>query len=452
MFRIGKLQSIDCGRLSLPCERWRLLEIARLTGHHRPAIKAWSAVIGGDPGLLIFSIDRFESLTGQPPAGMDSLATWARLHLAKCLTAPHVVKRLKKNKQSAAVQWLARWSDSRTSCQRSGVVFQLLKHQRRCSLKSKDGLSEIKRWVRDSAQPVLEGAKFKSLVRHATFASAAQGNVGGRESGGITPAMARSLLRLSTENLRLRSHFETRLEQEKLASLKQLAYGASHEINNPLANIATGAQALIQSEPDADRRRRLANIYQQSMAAHDMISDLMLFAHPPAPVFETVDLRTLVAEIMKRSAQQGRTVGATFGVDVNAATLDRNQMTIAIEALIRNAFEAIEQQSGAGREPEVSIRIDVAGEDLRIFVIDNGPGFSAEQGRHLFDPFYSGREAGRGLGFGLSKVYRIVHVHRGQIVADRDKRTGETTFMIRLPLKSDQRTKKIRKTEACGGL
>ncbi|MBN1853853.1 MAG: sensor histidine kinase, partial [Pirellulales bacterium] len=59
--------------------------------------------------------------------------------------------------------------------------------------------------------------------------------------------------------------FETALEQAKLAAMKELAYGASHEINNPLANIAAQAQALLRFETDLERRRALAAIHTQAM-------------------------------------------------------------------------------------------------------------------------------------------------------------------------------------------
>ncbi len=75
--------------------------------------------------------------------------------------------------------------------------------------------------------------------------------------------------------------FERRLEEEKLAALVELAYGASHEINNPLANIATRAQVLLREEPHPERRRMLSAIHAQAMRAHEMIADLMLFARPP---------------------------------------------------------------------------------------------------------------------------------------------------------------------------
>src|SRR3954468_20131142 len=77
------------------------------------------------------------------------------------------------------------------------------------------------------------------------------------------------------------SDFAAAVESAKLQALYNFAYGLSHEINNPLANIATRAQTLLAEEKDSERRRRLATIVQQAFKAHEMIADLKLFARPP---------------------------------------------------------------------------------------------------------------------------------------------------------------------------
>src|SRR4029078_709927 len=77
------------------------------------------------------------------------------------------------------------------------------------------------------------------------------------------------------------AEFDVQLERAKLDAMKELAYGASHEINNPLANIAARAQTLLDDEEDPGRRQKLVAIHRQAMRAHEMISDLMLFARPP---------------------------------------------------------------------------------------------------------------------------------------------------------------------------
>src|SRR5262245_12853205 len=93
------------------------------------------------------------------------------------------------------------------------------------------------------------------------------------------------------------TEFSRRLEREKLDAMKELAYGASHEINNPLANIAARAQTLLDGEEDPERRNKLVAIHRQAMRAHEMISDLMLFARPPKLRPATFDLRRLVQAV-----------------------------------------------------------------------------------------------------------------------------------------------------------
>ena len=232
--------------------------------------------------------------------------------------------------------------------------------------------------------------------------------------------------------------FERRLEQEKLAALKELAYGASHEINNPLANIATRTQVLLRDEEHPERRRMLAAIHAQAMRAHEMISDLMLFARPPAPVLSEVDLNVLAQQAIESWESRAKdqltelVVCPCDGPAVMDA--DATQLAVAIEAIIRNACEAL----GSGGRVEVLVRRGKSSElaRLEIVVRDNGPGMSSEVRRHAFDPFFSGREAGRGLGFGLSKCWRIVQEHGGEVVLESTP-GGGTEVVLRLPCRQE---------------
>src|SRR3989304_5946803 len=92
--------------------------------------------------------------------------------------------------------------------------------------------------------------------------------------------------------------FQQRLEQEKLAALKELAYGAGHEINNPLANIAARAQTLLEDEPHPERRRKLTAIHRQGVRGHGRVAALMLFARPPALELAECDLRLVVRRVV----------------------------------------------------------------------------------------------------------------------------------------------------------
>ena len=221
----------------------------------------------------------------------------------------------------------------------------------------------------------------------------------------------------------------TLLQQAKLHSMKQLAYGASHEINNPLANIASRAQTLLRDETDPERKRKLAAINQQAFRAHEMIADMMLFAHPPDAKQEQVDLTTLAQsalESLQTMAEEQGTELIFSGSATSEIAVDPNQIKIAIKALIQNGLES--NQTG-GR---VLVEVVSEPDTTRVDVHDQGPGISPEHREHLFDPFFSGREAGRGLGFGLSKAWRIVELHGGQISCFPSPHGG-ALFQIKLP-------------------
>jgi len=231
--------------------------------------------------------------------------------------------------------------------------------------------------------------------------------------------------------------FAARLEREKLASLVELAYGASHEINNPLANIAARAQSLLAGEQDPERRRMLVAIHRQAMRAHEMIADLMLFARPPKLELATVDLRQIVREVVdelrKLAAERSIELQCEIGDATIEVEADATQLGVAIGAIITNAIEAV------GRDGHVQVTTrEWAEADVRsaeVVVRDDGSGISEHVRRHLFDPFFSGREAGRGLGFGLSKCWRIVTDHGGQVVVN-NVAGGGAEFTILLPQRS----------------
>jgi signal transduction histidine kinase len=109
---------------------------------------------------------------------------------------------------------------------------------------------------------------------------------------------------------------------------------------------------------------------------------------------------------------------------------DPVQLRVVISNLLRNSLEAVTDGG------QIVIRCETAASDgiecAKLIVSDNGSGLSVQDREHLFDPFYSGRQAGRGLGFGLCKCWRIVTLHSGQI--DVSSAPGEqTTFTVVWP-------------------
>jgi signal transduction histidine kinase len=229
----------------------------------------------------------------------------------------------------------------------------------------------------------------------------------------------------------LECRFAESLQREKLDSLAEFAAGAGHEINNPLAVIAGRAQLFLHEEKDPERRRGLALINAQAMRVYEMIADLRLFARPPEPERRSVELVGLVDRVLEelgpRAAEQDTSLARTGGGGPLSANVDPVQLTVALKALVANSMEAL----GAGGRVEVDLGRH--GVETQIRVIDDGPGIAAGDLSRVFDPFFSARQAGRGLGMGLAKCWRIVTNHGGRIDVSSQPGHG-ATFTIRLPL------------------
>lgn len=246
------------------------------------------------------------------------------------------------------------------------------------------------------------------------------------------PKLAASLARLD----QLRDHFERQLETEKLEAMAEFAAGAGHEINNPLAVVAGRAQLLIADEANPERRRELAVMNSQAMRIFEMISDMMLFARPPKPQLAECDLSAIVdrvlSELAAKIAERNTIVERIGGDGPLTAVADGVQMAVALRALCDNALNAM----GRGGKLTLAVERRLSERDRRdqavVVVRDTGPGIAAEVRRHLFDPFYSGRRAGRGLGMGLAKCWRIVTNHGGTLEVESEHEQG-ATFTIRLP-------------------
>lgn len=237
------------------------------------------------------------------------------------------------------------------------------------------------------------------------------------------------------------------LEQLKLEALADFAAGAGHEMNNPLAVIAGRAQLLLRDEPDRERRASLALIWAQAQRVHEMIADAMLFARPPAPQFEQIEWGALLRRVLHEAAAElperevklelGAAESSAFGAagvllvgrlpnQPVAAQADPDQLTVAFRALLRNAIEAV---ASGGR---VELSAEACADELFLEIDDDGPGIPAEARSHVFNPFYSGRQAGRGLGMGLCKAWRLITLHGGRIDIDQSP-LGGARFRVAVP-------------------
>lgn len=170
----------------------------------------------------------------------------------------------------------------------------------------------------------------------------------------------------------------------------------------------------------------------QTLRIRDMIGDVMLFARAPEPQRKPFAVAAALSKIVDtlRSRAERSLVQLEWSPPSDADRLpllnaDPSQFATAVSGLLLNAFE----HSPAGERVQLQLEHHPATsatdpEHLAILVTDHGDGLSAHEREHLFDPFFSGRSAGRGLGFGLCKAWRIVHNHGGHITSDESHPLG----------------------------
>ncbi|MEI8018654.1 MAG: HAMP domain-containing sensor histidine kinase [Schlesneria sp.] len=222
-------------------------------------------------------------------------------------------------------------------------------------------------------------------------------------------------------------------DRDKLEALAEFAAGAGHEINNPLATIIGRAQMLLKDETDPQKRQMLMSIGAQAYRIRDMIADTMLFGRPPCTEFQVVNLAEVVNRVLakhKADLENGRSTVSVQVPESIVLRADSTQLSIVLSELLRNSLQAL--QPGGG-EIQISATADV--EKAFIEMTDQGVGFRDDEREHAFDPFFSGRQAGRGLGFGLPKCWRIIDQHSGQIEIQSTP-NGPTTVRIVWPIAS----------------
>lgn len=227
---------------------------------------------------------------------------------------------------------------------------------------------------------------------------------------------------------------ESQAQALRFESLAEFAAGAGHELNNPLAVIQGRAQLLLAKATDQQSKLSLKAIVDQTLRAHRMLRDLIYIARPSEPIpryFRPADTLRSVARELSEEAQRREILidwtachqASRFETEM----VDPDGFRQIVLGLSRNALEASADQS----QVQLSLAIESGG--LKLQVTDHGHGFDTQEAAHLFDPFYCGRKAGRGLGLGLPRLARVVAQMNGKI-RYRSKPGQGSTFEVMIPL------------------
>ncbi len=222
----------------------------------------------------------------------------------------------------------------------------------------------------------------------------------------------------------LKEHQEQLIRQEKLAGIGRLAAGVAHEINNPLA-VILGYARLLRRKADATVKQDLQVIEDETLRAKLIVDGLLDLSRPIELHPEPVDLRALADEVVARLAETralDRVETSVTGAGRTGG--DAPKLRQVLVNLVKNAAEA------AGPGGRVEIAVEEGRGRVGISVSDTGPGLSDEVRAHLFEPFYTRKDGGTGLGLAVSKG--IVEAHRGTLLAETLPRGG-ARFSVVLP-------------------
>lgn len=231
------------------------------------------------------------------------------------------------------------------------------------------------------------------------------------------------------------------IRSERLAAAGRLASHITHEVRNPLNSISLNTELLEEElaelpEEARDEAQSILRAVQREVDRLTGITEEYLqFARLPKPTLEREDLDAIVESLLSflggELAQNEVTLNKKLAGDLPPIAVDENQLRQALLNLLRNAIEAM--AAGGGGELTVATRELPRGEGGRrveVRVADRGPGIDAEVLAQVFEPFFSTKDGGTGLGLALTQ--QIIHEHGGGIAVESQPGEG-TTFVVSLP-------------------
>jgi len=220
------------------------------------------------------------------------------------------------------------------------------------------------------------------------------------------------------------------IRTDRLAAMGELTAGVAHEVRNPLGIIRASVQLLEDAGGDTARIGEATGVIKQEIDRLDkVIKALLDFGRPSAPTLRLTDVESVVTDVVlftRRFAKQWRVeIETEFAAGVPLVSADADQLKQVLVNLVSNSVQAMEESGG-------TITVRVWDDDDFVFasVADTGPGIPAQVLSKVFDPFYSTRDDGTGLG--LTIVHRIIDQHGGRIDVESSPGVG-TRFTVALP-------------------
>ena len=259
------------------------------------------------------------------------------------------------------------------------------------------------------------------------------------EIGQLAQEFNRMAASLSERDRLLAQQREELLRSERLATIGKMSSQITHEIRNPLSSIGLNTELLedelgdivsADAAPIEECRQLAAAIRGEVDRLTAVTEQYLRFARLPKPNLAEADINALIGELLlfmrTELTRQKVAVTTDLDTDVGALPVDRNQIRQCVLNLVRNSIESMTRGGDLHLATEL-----LSDRGVRITIRDSGPGIPAETLPQIFEPFFSTKETGTGLGLAL--VQQIIAEHGGTVICQ--SRVGEgTEFKIELPL------------------
>ena len=251
-----------------------------------------------------------------------------------------------------------------------------------------------------------------------------------------TQALVDTNQQLQQSLLALHSAQDQLIQTEKLSALGELIAGFAHEVTNPLTSVLGYSELLTEfNDCSPDVCAMLEKIRQEAMRCHHIVQNLLGFARKKKLEKDYLDLKTLCLQTLDLLAYQLKVNNITTATSLEEnlpwTMADRHQIQQVLVNILSNAYHAMTEHQGHGH---LTISTSHDRDWIYIKITDTGPGIPAEHLRRIFDPFYTTRAQGTGLGLSLS--YGLIKEHGGDITATSPPGAG-ATFTIALPIITD---------------